>query len=152
MSNLVEPISIYPLNVAQEKHTPQRSSQADYCNINYPHLLILRGFSSAPELNFHSQTVTCSSSKETDQPLLTEFSFQKVDYTAIVYARSTKARLFLQQLVLLCVYMRDEVTTSLTLGWEHQLYPYGEDKVLVLETVLVKAQISIEISVEKPSF
>lgn len=112
----MEPISIYPLNVAQEQHTPQRSSEAHYCNINYLHLLILRGFSSAPEHNSHSQTVTCSSSKETDQPLLTEFSFQKVGYTAIVYARSTKHRLFLQQLVLVCVYMGDEVTTSLTLG------------------------------------
>lgn len=116
MSNLVQPISIYPLNVAQEQHTPQRSSQADYCNIKHPHLLILRGFSSAPDHNSHSQTVTCSSSKETDQPLLTEFSFQKVGYTAIVYAMSTKAMLFLQQLVLVCVYVRDEVTTSLTLG------------------------------------
>lgn len=107
---------LYPLNVAQEQHTPQRSSQADYCNIKYPHLLILRGFSSAPDHNSHSQTVTCSSSKETDQPLLTEFSFQKVGYTAIVYAMNTKAMLFLQHLVLVCVYMRDEVTTSLTLG------------------------------------
>lgn len=98
----MEPISIYPLNVAQEQHTPQRSSQADHCNIKYSHLLILRGFSSAPEHN--SQTVTCSCSKETDQSLLIEFSFQKVGYIAIVYAMSTKAMLFLHQLVLvLCV-------------------------------------------------
>lgn len=50
------------------------------------------------------------------------------------------------------MYVRDEVTASLTLGWEDQLYSYGEDRGLVLETVVVKAQISIEISVEMPSF
>lgn len=60
--------------------------------------------------------------------------------------------LFLHQLVLVCVYVRDEVTASLTLGSEHQLYSYGEDKGLVLETVLVKALISMGISVEKPSY
>lgn len=116
LSNVVEPLSIYPLNVAQEQRTPQNNSQAVYCNTKYTHCLILRVFSSAPEFNSHSQTVVYSCSKEIDQPLLTEFSFQKVGYTAIVYAMSTKAMLFLHQLVLFSVYAREKVTASLTLG------------------------------------
>lgn len=109
--------SLYPLNMAQEQHTPQNNSHAVYCKIKYAHLPIFRGFSSAPECN--SQTVIYSCSKETDQPLLTEFSIQKVGYTATVYATSTKAMLFLHQLVLVCVYVREKVTASFTLGWEH---------------------------------
>lgn len=116
MSNVVEPISIYLLNMTQEQHTPQKSSQAVYCNIKYPHLLILRCFSSAPEHNSHAQTVTYSCSKEIDQPLLTEFSFQKVGYAVIVYTMSTKAMLFLHQLVFVFVYVRNDVTASFTLG------------------------------------
>lgn len=108
--------SLYTLNMAQEQYTPQNNSQAVYCKIKYAHLPIFRGFSSAPGCNSHSQTVIYSCSKETDQPLLTEFSIQKVGYTATVYAVSTKAILFLHQLVLVCVYAREKVTASFTLG------------------------------------
>lgn len=74
MSNVVEPISIYLLNMTQEQHTPQKSSQAVYCNIKYSHL-ILRGFSSAPEHNSHSQAVIYCCSKETDRATTTERIF-----------------------------------------------------------------------------
>lgn len=132
--------SIYPLNVAQEQHTPQNNFRQRTVASTMLTFWFLEAF-----LQLQSVTLTLKLSytaalkRQTGQPLLTEFSFQKVGYTAIVYAMSTKAMLFLHQLVLVCVYAREKVTASLTLGWEHQLYSHGEDKGLVLETVLVKA-------------
>lgn len=132
--------SIYSLNVAQEQHTPQNNFRQCAVASTMLTFWFLEAF-----LQLQSVTLTLKLSytaalkRQTGQPLLTEFSFQKVGYTAIVYAMSTKAMLFLHQLVLVCVYVREKVTASLTLGWEHQLYSHGEDKGLVLETVLVKA-------------
>lgn len=54
---------------------PSEQFQAVYCSINYAHLLILRGFSSAPECNSHSQTVVYSCSKETDRSTTTDRIF-----------------------------------------------------------------------------